>query len=382
MSTSFLHGIEVIEITDGARPIRTVTSSVIGLIGTAPQAKANAFPVNTPTLIAGSRSVIKTLGSSGTLAPAIDGIFDQIGASVVVIRVDEGANPAETQANIVGSNISMTGLWAFTGAMSKLGVQPRILIAPGFSNISAVTTELLSVASRLRAIVVADGPNTTDAEAITFAEGFGSDRLYIVDPQVQVMRSGVAVNESASARVAGLIAKNDHDRGFWRSPSNQEILGIVGTARPIDFTLNDRNTSANLLNEKNIATIIRQNGFRLWGNRSTSSDPKYAFLSVRRTADMICGSILRAHLWAVDRNITKTYLSDVSESVTQYLRALQNQGAILGGTCWADPELNSPTNIADGKVYFNFDFAPPYPAERITFRAQINNNYLTEIIKK
>ena len=68
-----------------------------------------------------------------------------------------------------------------------------------------------------------------------------------------------------SACVAGLIAKSDNDRGWWWSPSNQEINGIVGTARAIDFAMGDANCRANLLNESNIATIIRQQGFRLWG---------------------------------------------------------------------------------------------------------------------
>ena len=34
----FLHGIEIVQIDDGARPIQTVRSSVIGVIGTAPDA--------------------------------------------------------------------------------------------------------------------------------------------------------------------------------------------------------------------------------------------------------------------------------------------------------------------------------------------------------
>lgn len=382
MPESFLHGVEVVEIDRGPRPISTISSSVIGLVGTALQADASAYPINTPVLVTGSQSAIKSLGRTGTLTSSLDGILDQTGAAVVIVRVEQAENVAETQTNIIGNSVEKTGVWALIGAMSKVGVQPRILITPGFTSIPVVTTELISVANRLRAVVIADGPNTTDAEAITFAGGFGSDRLYIVDPQIQVSRKGVIVNEPASARVAGLIAKSDNDHGFWRSPSNQEILGIVGTSRAIDFTLGDSNASATMLNEKNVTTIIRQNGFRLWGNRSTASDPKYAFLSVRRTADMIFDSILRAHLWAVDRSITKTYVEDVAEEVTQYLRHLMGKGAILGGKCWPDPDLNIPANISQGKVYFNFDFAPPYPAERLTFRAHINNNYIQEILAK
>ena len=41
---AFLHGVEVIEIDAGPRPIQTVKSSVIGIVGTAPDADPDAFP--------------------------------------------------------------------------------------------------------------------------------------------------------------------------------------------------------------------------------------------------------------------------------------------------------------------------------------------------
>ena len=63
-----------------------------------------------------------------------------------------------------------------------------------------------------------------------------------------------------------------------------------------------------------------------------------------------------------------------------YLRQLKAQGAILGGKCWADPDLNSPQSIQDGKIYFNFDFTPPYPAEHIIFRSHLVDDYLEEIL--
>ena len=139
-----------------------------------------------------------------------------------------------------------------------------------------------------------------------------SARVYPIYPWVKVLDSlGVIVEEPASARVAGLIVKSDNERGFWWSPSNLVINGIVGISKPIDFVLGDVNSKANYLNENNIATIIQESGFRLWGNRTLSADPKWAFLQARRTADMINDSLLKAHLWAVDRNITKTYIEDV-----------------------------------------------------------------------
>lgn len=391
MPEQFLHGVEVVEIDNGPRPIRTVRSSIIGLIGTAPDADADAFPVNVPKLVAGNRTEAAKLGATGTLPAAIDAIFDQAGAMVVVIRIEEGADEAETIGNAVsGVDIDTgqyEGVHAFLGAESVVHVSPRVLIAPGFThqrpdgNANPVISELVGIAERLRAVIIADAPNTNDADAITYREDWGSSRVYVIDPFVKVWDAdtGAAREEPASARVAGLIAKIDNDRGFWWSPSNQNINGIIGTARPVDFTLGDPNARANHLNENEVSTIIRQDGYRLWGNRTCSNDPKWAFLSVRRTADILNDSLLRAHLWAVDRNITKTYIEDVTEGVNAYLASLVAMGAILGGRCYADPELNTPANITQGKVYFDFDFTPPYPAEHITFRSHLVNDYIEEI---
>ena len=470
MPETFLHGVEVLQIDDGKRPITTVRSSVIGLIGTAPDADASAFPLDTPVLIAGNRleaAKLDTVGDlAGTLPDAIDAIFDQAGAVVVVIRVEEGADAQETMANILGGINAGTGAYegvqAFLAAESELGYAPRILCAPGFTSqrpsgvdaisvtnggsgytsapavtitgdgsgaeaeatvdggvVTAVTvtksgygyttaptigftggegtgaeatatvaavanpvvSELLSIADRLRAVIIADGPDTTDADAIAWAGDFGNKRVYVVDPGVKVLDGDASiVGQPASARVAGIIAKSDAERGFWWSPSNREVYGIVGTTRSVDFVLGDANSRANLLNEQNVATIIRYDGYRLWGNRTLSSDAKWAFLSVVRTADMINESLQRAHLWAVDRNITKTYIADVTEGVNAYLAHLKAQGAILGGECWADPELNTAEALAAGKVYFDFDFTPPAPAEHVTFRSRLVDDYFEEVV--
>ncbi|AQX19644.1 phage tail sheath C-terminal domain-containing protein [Bartonella sp. WD16.2] len=463
MASGFLHGVEVIENDDGTRPIAPIQSAVIGIVGTAPNADEEVFPLNTPVLISGSLSKAAKLDKyntgEGTLPNAVDLIFKQAGAIVVVVRVKEGEDDDETLTNILGgvnANGAYEGVHAFIGAQSIVGQTPRILIAPGFTHkrdagVSAISVsdggsgytkatvtiegnakakasvwgeqvksirvdyagsgyeeaprvtiegdgegataeatikkmsnpvaaELIGIAERLRAIVVIDGPNTTDEEAISTRGDFDSKRAIIADPFVSILRNGKISQEPASSVVAGIIAKTDFTHGFWHSPSNKGINGISGTARPIDFAIGDSSSRANLLNEKHITTIIRENGYRLWGNRTLSSDPKFTFISVVRTADMINDAILRGHMWAVDRNITKTYLSDVSESVNAYLRDLKMKGAIIGGRCYPDSELNDPSTIESGKVYFNVEFQPTTPAERITFRSRIVNDYIEEIL--
>lgn len=395
MSDIFLHGIQNVTVDDGSRPITTVRSSTIGIIGSAPDADPLLFPLNKPVLIAGSRLVAAKLGEMGSLPQAIDSIFDQIGAVLVVVRIEEGETEVATLANVLGGVDANTGTYegvhAFLAAENIVGFVPKILIAPSFTHTrtaavdpapatsNPIVAELSGIAERLKAVIIADGPNTNDADAIAYSKDFGSKRIFLVDPKVLKTVDGETSQEWSSACVAGLIAKSDHERGWWWSPSNQEINGIIGTSRAIDFAMGDANCRANLLNESNVATIIRQNGYRLWGNRTLSSDKKWAFLCVVRTADMIDESLKAAHLWAVDRGITKTYVSDVTEGVNAYLRYLTNIGAILGGSCWADPELNSADQIAQGKVYFDFNFTPVYPAEHIIFRSHLVNDYIKEI---
>ncbi|WIY23793.1 phage tail sheath C-terminal domain-containing protein [Parasedimentitalea psychrophila] len=393
----FLHGVEVLEIDSGPRPIRTVSTGIIGIVGTAPQADAVAFPLNTPVLIAGSRLEAAKLDATvdgtggGTLSGALDGIFDQIGAVVIVVRVEEGIDETATLANILGGVNAGTGQFegvhALLGSESVVGHAPRILCAPGWTHqrpgdlANPVVAELEGIADRIGAIIVADGPNTTDAAAQTYAGDWGTTgRIYVIDPWVKVLASdGSIVDEPASARVAGVIARTDNDIGFWVSPSNKGIFGIMGTSRPVDFKLGDQSSRANLLNANAVTTVIRQDGFRLWGNQVPTGDAKWQFLCVRRTADVLNESIQRAHLWAVDRAITKTYVEDVVEGVNGFIAGLVAQGALLGGKCWADPDLNTAASIQNGQVWFNFDFTPPYPAERVTFRSHLVNDYIAEV---
>jgi len=381
MATDFLHGVETVTVERGPRHVQTVRSSVIGVIGTAPAADAAKFPLDTPVLVTGPQG-FAGIGATGTLPKALNAIYSTFPAFVVVVRVNEGADAAATKTNIIGGIDTTTGalegVHAFRAAESVLGVSPMLLIAPGFTGDhqadggDAVVNALNTQAERLRAHAIVTGPSTTDTDAINFREGFSSRRIFVVDPKVNG-------GDDPAPLVAALIAKTDHTEGFWQSPSNRVLDGVVKVDRPIDFALGDANTSANLLNENEVATIIRDDGFRLWGNRTCSDDPKWAFLSVSRTADMVDLSIMKAHRWAVDRAITKGYFDDVSGSVNAYLRNLEARGAILGGKCWVDPDFNTPTDISGGRATFSYDFTPPSPAERVTFRSSVVDDYVSNL---
>jgi len=388
MPEQFLHGVEVVEVDDGIRPIRTVKSSVIGVIGTAPDADATAFPLNEPVLVFGPRQASR-LGQAGTLPAAMDDIYDQGGALVVVVRIEEGADISATLSNAVGDAAQMTGVHAFLAAETKVKVTPRIIVAPGLTSIrpngqaNPVVAELAGILPRMRAVAFVDGPSTTFADAVTYRQDFGSDRIMVIDPHVLVWdrASGQPVARPASARFAGVQSRLDNDRGFWWSVSNQTLAGVIGLGRPISFNISDPNSEANLLNENEVSTVIHAEGYRTWGNRSTTNDPMWAFLSVRRTADMVYESVEQAFRWAMDRPISANLIEDIAESVNLYLAHLKAVGAILGGKAWLDPELNTKDQLMAGKLTIDFDIEPPAPMEHLIFRAHRNAGYYEELVE-
>jgi phage tail sheath protein FI len=136
-------GISITRVDEEPRPGIASDMSIVGLIGTAPAADAATFPLNTPVLIfSDDTTTLAKLGvasADNMLLDAIEGVNSQLGefqvaARIVVVRVTKGGDTAATVANIVGSSVSKTGIWAFTLAGEELGVIPRLIIAPGYTS--------------------------------------------------------------------------------------------------------------------------------------------------------------------------------------------------------------------------------------------------------
>ncbi|NYZ70160.1 phage tail protein, partial [Endozoicomonas sp. SM1973] len=116
MTTEYLQGVEQYFLDDPVKPIRILSASTIGLIATADNADNDVFPLNKPALIASDKLIAKA-GTTGTLSAALQDIYRQSGAIVVVVRVPEPANPTEPTeeelANIIGTVDFETG--GYTG---------------------------------------------------------------------------------------------------------------------------------------------------------------------------------------------------------------------------------------------------------------------------
>lgn len=383
--SGFFHGVTVTNVDTGARTIALPSSSIIGLVDTFTPAPALAAQPNDLMLITSEREAIAAFGPDAAITKACQAVFTRAKAVIVACGVAKLEDAAEQTSAIIGGTLAdgkRTGLQALLDGKSRFNAQPRLLVTPKHSATQAVATALVALADKLRAIAIIDGPNTTDEAVIAYAGEFGAKRAYMVDPGVQYWDTSknATVDAPGSAYVAGLFAWTDAEYGFWASPSNKEFVGITGTGRPIEFLDGDETCRANLLNNANIATIIRDDGFRLWGNRTLSADAKWAFVTRVRTMDIVMDAILYGHKWAVDRAITATYVKDVTEGLQAFMRDLKNQGAIINFEVFADPELNTASQLEQGKVYWNIRFTDVPPAENPNFRVEVTNQWLTEVL--
>lgn len=383
--SGFFHGVIVTNVDTGARNVSLPSSSIIGLVDTFTEGAGATAKAGDLVLITNEREAVAAFGAASAITKACQAIYARAKAVIVATGVAKVVDPAAQTSGIIGgvqASGKRTGLQALLDGKSRFNAQPRLIVAPKHSATQAVATAMQSIAEKLRAVAIIDGPGTTDEAATTYAKLFGSKRLYMVDPGVQLWDTATSatIDAPASAWAAGVFAYTDSEYGFWSSPSNKEFVGITGTTRAIEYLDGDETCRANLLNNANIATIIRDDGFRLWGNRTLSSDSKWAFVTRVRTMDMVMDAILYGHKWAVDRGITSTYIRDVTEGLQAFMRDLKAQGAIINFEVYADPVLNTASQLEQGKVYWNIRFTDVPPAENPNFRIEVTNQWLTEVL--
>ncbi|HBI1351079.1 phage tail sheath protein [Acinetobacter baumannii] len=383
MADSYHHGLRVVEINEGTRPIRTIATAVQGLIATAEDADATVFPLNTPVLITNTQAAVAKAGTNGTLKTALQAMANQANSICVVVRVAAAEDEAAQTANVIGTvdaTGKYTGAKALLTAKSKLGVQPRIIGAPGLDT-QAVATELATIAKKLRAFayVYAWGCKTKE-EVVAYRDAFAARELMVIWPNFVAFNVDTAQTETvpAVAVAMGLRAKIDNEIGWHKTLSNVAVNGVTGIDADVTWDLQDPATDAGYLNSNEITTLIQHNGFRFWGSRTCSDDPLFAFENYTRTAQIMADTIAEAHMWAIDKPMHGSLVNDMLEGIKAKQREWTRLGYLMGGDAWYDPELNSKDTLKAGKLYIDYDYTPVPPLEDLTFRQRITDSYLAD----
>lgn len=382
MPTEYHHGVRVVELSDGRRPIRAIETAIIGFVATAADADADFFPLNTPVLVTDVLAAIGKAGIAGTLSRTLEAIADHGSPVCVVVRVEQGADAAATNTNVIGTvtvDGQYTGLKALLAAQAKLGVKPRILGCPGLDTLP-VATELVSIAKKLRAFAYVAAVGATKEEVVTYRDNFGDREVMVIWPDFQAFDTvaNATATAPAVARALGLRAQIDEEIGWHKTLSNIAVQGVTGISKDVFWDLQDPSTDAGYLNQNEVTTLVRRDGFRFWGSRTCAVDPLFAFENYTRTAQVLADSIAEAHLWAVDKPMNPTLVKDIIEGINAKFRELKALGYIIDGKAWYDPSVNDEVTLKAGKLYIDYDYTPVPPLENLQFRQRITDRYLAD----
>ena len=383
----YLHGVRVLELNDGTRPIRTIPTAVIGMVCTADDADATAFPLDTPVLLTNVQTAIGKAGVKGTLAASLQAIAGQTRPYTIVVRVKEGATEAETISALIGTTTAdgkYTGMKALLAAKAKVGMVPRILGVPGLDS-QPVATALVSIGQQLRAFCyVSAWDCKTKEEAVAYRENFGAREAMVIWPDFQNWDTvtNATVKASAVAHALGLRAKIDQDVGWHKTLSNVAVNGVTGISADVFWDLQNPATDANYLNGNEVTTLINEGGFRFWGSRTCSDDPLFAFENYTRTAQILADTMAEAQMWAVDKPMHPSLVRDMIESIKAKFREMVGSGYLIGGDCWYPEEINDKDTLKAGKLYLDYDYTPVPPLEDLTLRQRITDRYLIQFASK
>jgi hypothetical protein len=172
-----------------------------------------------------------------------------------------------------------------------------------------------------------------------------------------------------SGHIAGIYARCDAEEGVHKAPANEVIEGAFG------LSLNMHEDHLGLLNGDGINAMrsFPGRGIRVWGARTTSEDPDWRHINVRRLFIMLRRSLEEGTQWAVfEPNEPRTW-ERLAQGVDEFLKRLWADGYFAGATPEASyfVRCNQDTNPAEvraaGQLVIEIGVAPAIPTEYIIF---------------
>jgi phage tail sheath protein FI len=196
----------------------------------------------------------------------------------------------------------------------------------------------------------------------------------VVDP----LRSSAAITRDIPpcGHVAGQYARTDFEVGVHRAPANSPLVWTQ------DVTVFVNDAVHGVLNPLGINVIrpLPGRGIRIFGARTISSDPDWRYVNIRRLMMMIEKAVYLSTQWAVFEPNDVYTRAKLRLSLTSFLIALWQQGALVGETMQeaffvkCDEENNPASERANGRLLAEVGVAPSKPFEFIVVRVGRKDN--------
>ncbi len=182
--------------------------------------------------------------------------------------------------------------------------------------------------------------------------------------------TGVDLLVPPGAHVAGIYARSDTLYGVQKDPANEVINGIFQLQLPIN------NQQQAILNPPGVNCLrhFKGSGNLVWGGRTTSTDPDWKYINVRRIFIFVETSIQRGTQWVVfEINADPTWRK-VVRVIEDFLTSLWRDGVLQGATkeqaffVKCDRTTMTQYDIDNGRLICVIGIAPVKPAEFVIFR--------------
>ena len=309
----------------------------------------------------------------------------------VVVTFDKLDPSAVDSDDIVGGVDATTGAYEGLELVNKVfplfRLVPGMILAPKWSTDPEVAAVMVAKAGNINehftCIAIADVPTGTvtkytDVAAWKETNNYTANQLIACWPKVKL---GDDIYH-LSTQLAGLICKTDaaNDDIPYVSPSNK-ALQANGAVLADGTAVNLGPDQAAYLNGQGIVTALNFiGGWKAWGNRTGcypgNTDPKDAFIPIRRMFNFIGNQLVQTFWQKVDFPINRRLIETVVDSANIWLNGLTAREMILGGRVEFLAAENPTTSLMDGIVVFHVYVTPPGPAREIDFILEYDTNYL------
>jgi phage tail sheath protein FI len=173
-----------------------------------------------------------------------------------------------------------------------------------------------------------------------------------------------------SGFVAGIYARNDVNRAVYKAPANEVVNLALG------FELAVSKAQQEVLNPEGINAFrfFEDRGYRLWGARTTSSDPEWKYVNLRRYFAYLEHSIDKGTQWAVFEPNGERLWASARRTVDEFLLNEWQSGALLGDKpekayfVKCDRSTMTQNDLDNGRLVMLIGVAPLRPAEFVIFR--------------
>lgn len=182
----------------------------------------------------------------------------------------------------------------------------------------------------------------------------------------------------ATALAMRVMIDETYPASFTKSISNVPVPGVGAITYPRTWDLEDPNTEVGYLNANEVTSVIQHEGFRFWGNRTCSTDPRFAFETGVLTAQWLLDTIINGCFPFIDKPLTPVLVRDIIDSINAKLRSTVAKGWLIGASCWYNEALNNEQDLSQGMLYIDYDYTPVPTLENLKLNQRITDRYLVD----